>query len=245
MHVWRGWRPALWIFSSYGRDAWLTVLLGDHTHTHTTSVSRLISPPSPIPVVSLPVMFFFPILITLATICSLHPLWYYLCLSLFRFPSNHMHLHSAWSLSDSPFSSQPRFPPCSLSSSLTLPPFSPPLWLRVRLKLIVHLLSVFALVPLPLILCRCLFLGWATLLCLAWECWVLCAVRLQGQRMILYMYEQKAKTAGISIPLHGNIIKLHPYSVFDILYDCFTSACFINPCRILLHVREIPGFEPV
>lgn len=179
MHVWRGWRPALCIFSSYGRDAWLTVLLGDHTHT--TSVSRLISPPSPIPVVSLPVMFFFPILITLATICLLHPLWYYLCLSLSRFPSNHMHLHSAWSLSDSPFISQPRFPPCSLSSSL--PPFSPPLWLRVRLKLIVHLLSIFALVPLPLILCRCLFLGWATLLCLAWECWVVCAVRLQGQRI--------------------------------------------------------------
>lgn len=68
----RGWRPALCIFSGYGRDAWLTVLLGDHTQRLVWEIS----PPSPIRVVWL--LFTVFSILSAASICLfplLHPLF--------------------------------------------------------------------------------------------------------------------------------------------------------------------------
>lgn len=207
-----------------------------------TSVSGLISPPSPIPVV-LPVMFLFffsSILIRLSTIYWLYPPITFVCLP----PGFHLVMcifQPAWSLSDSPCVSRPRFssmfPPRLFPAASILPPSLATCSSQAARSSPEH----FALVLLPLIHCRCLFLGWAALLCLAWECWLLWAVRLQGQRVYtVQSWPEGKKKDEACIILHNYIQELDSHPVFFLKCQKYWQFSSVPPssCERSLRIRS-------
>lgn len=192
-----------------------------------TSVSGLISPPSPIPVV-LPVMLFPPphpyqtLHYVLAISTQISPL----SVSL-QFPPGHVYLQPAWSLSDSPCVSLSGFPPCSLPGSFPLPPFSPPLWPRARLKLLVHLLSIS-------LLCCCLSSSvavcfWAERHYCVWhesaDCCGLYGCRVSA--FIRYNHDLKAKKKEEAcIILHNHIMRKYiPIMSFFLCQRYWQFSC--------------------